>query len=663
MKKGLYGLIGVLLLGCGSDDPVRDQDDSPVDRVKIESIQFKDSGLANCIEGIPEYEAVTYADEVVSLFCGIRGGVPDNPLEILSTEEFSYFHNLRQLSLIGHRFSELDLSYFPNLKSLTITDSLKTEFDFIHNKNLEEVEISSYADGQSQRLEFEIDLSKNSALRTVSVNSVSQLVLPENAPLELVSVRFNTMNSGAFSNYGANVRELDFEQYTSLKQLNLIGVFSSLTLPKTSSLEILGLAGSVLSSPANLAEQVKLKSLKIKLSSGQESLDLSGLENLETLDLYGAGIKAVDFPSGSKLAELKINSAVLDSLSFDNLLSLESVTLVAPRLQALSFSNLSRLNYVTINSFDLNTLAVDEATGNSLAELRIDDSQLSELTLGGCGNLSLLDLGNSKLNKLDLSHCSGLKDVHLQRTELDQLELQSNQQLEQLAVVDGFEKRVVLPAENSVLVEAVDSGVTIDDFLTEHNQDIGFRRCIENAVQDLSVTYVDEITQIVCPHDDGKFRVSSLYAYVNDELIETNTYTVFSAQGLELFENLEYLDLSGNWLNTIQLPKKSLRSVDLSHNVFQNVDLHSNDTLEDLNLIENPLNSLHLPKNLNTLKLNNQILWAYTDIGISNGYDIERMKDSVTDNPLVYDDFAQITKVGFWGYLERLDSEVAIEWY
>lgn len=158
-----------------------------------------------------------------------------------------------------------------------------------------------------------------------------------------------------------------------------------------------------------------LKELTINYQEELETLDLSGLPQLESLMCQSnSKLKQVNFNGLCNLKEVNISFCnEMEELCFDGLVSLEKLTFLNnPKLNQLSFNNLPSLTelscqvHPSLTSMDVTTLTNLTkliCTSNSLSSLNVDN--LTNLTWLGCNKNNLKELSVVKNSKLATLHC------------------------------------------------------------------------------------------------------------------------------------------------------------------------------------------------------------------------------------------------------------------
>lgn len=158
-----------------------------------------------------------------------------------------------------------------------------------------------------------------------------------------------------------------------------------------------------------------LKELTINYQEELETLDLSGLPQLESLMCQSnSKLKQVNFNGLCNLKEVNISFCnEMEELCFDGLVSLEKLTFLNnPKLNQLSFNNLPSLTelscqvHPSLTSMDVTTLTNLTkliCSSNSLSSLNVDN--LTNLTWLGCNKNNLKELSVVKNSKLETLHC------------------------------------------------------------------------------------------------------------------------------------------------------------------------------------------------------------------------------------------------------------------
>ena len=180
--------------------------------------------------------------------------------------------SLQTLDLSGNKIEEIDLRNNINLKSLDLSG------DDDHESNLSSVDLSKNVNLESLHLEktklTNLDLSNNSKLKTLFIdyNKLMSLDLSKNVNLENLRSSHSSLVSLNLSNC-SNLESLDAYNNYSLENLDL----------------------------PNYSE--KLKSLYLYGDSKLTSINLSGLPNLNTLNLNHTSIEKIDLSNNTKLTD------------------------------------------------------------------------------------------------------------------------------------------------------------------------------------------------------------------------------------------------------------------------------------------------------------------------------------------------------------------------
>lgn len=118
-------------------------------------------------------------------------------------------------------------------------------------------------------------------------------------------------------------------------------------------------------------------------------------------------------------------------------------------------------------------------------------------------------------------------------------------------------------------------------------------QCVDQALRSIYVETLEDVTHLHC---HAPTFISDYHKVIPHQPLgpgERRPLPVKSIAGLEKLTHLETLDLSHNLIEEIDLsPFKNLRSVYLMNNLIRDIDLSHNTNLESLDISNNPLESI-----------------------------------------------------------------------
>lgn len=300
-----------------------------------------------------------------------------------------------------------------------------------------------------------------------------------------------------------------------------------------------------------------------------QSVDVSGCEKLEYLELTDNAIEAIDLSECPALKVLR--------MTWNNL-----TTIDVSACKALTHLYV-RKNTALAGTIDLsqNTLLEEVWCGESLVEglnlgndhsalhtLITYDSKISSLDLSTCPNLRKLEAHSMALTALDVTKCSKLEHLWLKFNKVSELDLTGCPMLTEVQI--GYNEITSLDLSNSPLINILEAAA---NNLTEVNLS-GCESLVTLSLQDNELETIDlKDCSILFQIDVARNRLKSLDLANKSELVVIN------------FEDneLEELNIEGSPNITLLYGGgNNLRKLDLRrHTLLQEV-LLSNNKLEEL---------------------------------------------------------------------------------
>lgn len=307
-----------------------------------------------------------------------------------------------------------------------------------------------------------VDLSRNTSLRYINLafNQLSSLTLPENVveELNLRGNSFTMLDLSGNSNlrtlycYGNQMdvlsvadcpslqvvhcaqnrlSTLDVSGCPSLRELSFEGnQVTSIDLSAAAELVSLNCSSNQLSS-LDLRACKNLRWLNAENSDQLGSLNVSGLDQLESLYVWNCGLTELIISGCSALNQLNCTENQLTSLDLTGLSSLATVYCESNQLTslitsgAISIQNLycggNQLEDLDVSGLTslrelvcyANRLTALNLTGlSSLETVSCQNNQITSLSIQGCGKLRYLDFSTNRIADIDLGTCPSLEEVH-----------------------------------------------------------------------------------------------------------------------------------------------------------------------------------------------------------------------------------------------------------
>jgi hypothetical protein len=445
-------------------------------RLRFADLNIEDKNLKACIKN-----DFTYADEVKTIYCPIRGSA--GGYVIRSFKGLEQLSNLEEMFLYGLDLRSVDFSELKHLKKLTIGDSRIDGLAFWKIPGLEEVAVDQFGLLSPTST---LDFSQNTHLRRMNLSGIGQVILPDSDSLEFLSLRMNLNAISTDNKYP----DLDLSRYTHLYKLEIDNRVGSLTLPENSVLDSFGCMRCKPQKLVNFEKQQRLVNLSLSLPADTTQLNLSDFSRLHYLNLDSETLKGLGLDNNPRLNQLVLNTPTLTQLRAPALNGLTRLDLTAPKLMQLDSAVMPNLVDLKVNTPGFKQL--DLSTLNNLEHLFLDDGALQALTLGANSRLEDIFIGSSKIQALDFSQLSALKNLRLGRNQLQVLDVQSNLALMSLTYTLPAPADIRLPEVGFELPVAIEPAVKKIQALTSADiPDEILRKCVTATATSQGIEYVD----------------------------------------------------------------------------------------------------------------------------------------------------------------------------
>ncbi len=535
-----------------------------------------------------------------------------NISNLLGIEDFV---GLDSLNCSSNKLSSLDISNIIGLKNLSCFSNYLKELDVQSNTSLIRL---SCGDNKLSTL----DVSKNTNLVQLvcNGNALTELDVSENLELLILNC-----NSNHIAGSG-----LDLSKNTKLVQLFCSNnKLTTIDVTANTALEEIVCASNYLSG-LNVLNNAALVKLDCSLNY-LTSLDVSGNVNLEELNCNTNQIKSLNFSLNTLLRSLSCDNNQLTSLNVTSNDSLRTISVSTNKLKDLNITDNQLLNELSCSGNQLSSLNVSSndslkilscknnelsnlnLTNNLLLEfLDCDYNQLTGLNPGMNILLSDLSCSDNSLTVLDVSSNVLLRFLSVNNNQLEELNLSGNDLLERLSC-----------SGNSIITLDLSNSAQLTSLNGSSNQLVSANIKNGNNSQ-LSSLYLTDNPSLTCIEVDDTAFANNAPGWTKDDIASYNldcrydeTYVpddhfeqVLISLGYDTGPVDDYvltdaintitdLDISGENISDLTGIEgfAALRSLDISSNLLDSLDLGNNTALTTLICSNNQLDSLGLSDN------------------------------------------------------------------
>lgn len=621
---------------------------------------------------IANITALDLYDKGITDLTGIEGFTSLSNLDIsknnLSTVNLSSNPTLQYLSCDECSLTSLNINSNTNLIELSVVNNTLQSLDFSQNAVLESIsagmnaisaiDLSSntsikYVSLYSNQLAA-IDLSRNTNLETLIIynNALTGLNLSSNISLKELLVQNNQLRTldiknGNNSNFVINngERAFDARNNTGLACITVDdATFATTNFTKVDSNTTFsnncGTPDGFTNVPDDLFEQ-KLIDLgyddvldNYVLTANIENItsleieninidDLTGLEafvSLETLILKNLSFDTIDLTPFSNLKSLNLFRNLLRSVDVSSNTALEVLSLAENRLTNLDLSQNTNLEHLSLNYNELTSIDISSNTKLKTVNI-LGNSQGNQITSIDLSSNTLLEevhLQGNLLTSIDVSNNRNLTHLFVPQNNISAIDVSNNLALERLSLTsNNLSSLDVSMLQNLAFLYTSDNNLSCISVY-----DVAFANQQYTQFADSSTFFVSDCDDIVAI-PDSKFEEKLIELQLDDEI---NGYIVKSR-----IETVESLNISTSNSNTNKITNltgiaafTSLKSLRASFQDINNVDLSSNQQLEDFSAQFSNINTIMLPNsdNLILLDLQNNNL---SDIDLSNNPNLQSL--------------------------------------
>ncbi len=561
--------------------------------------------------------------------------------------------NVTQVIVPGKGIASLEgIEFFPNLDWISAGDNQLTALDVSQNTKL--TSLMCGVNGLTN-----LDLSENVLLDYLDCSENQLTALNLSANTELVNLNCNMNQLTALDVSGLNklevltcgwnpIKTLNVSENSALRSLSCESTgLTTLDVSRNAGLTSLSCEENALTT-LNLSGNPLLESLSCR-NNQITALDFSNNRSLEELYFDNNKLTDVDVSMLKSLKYLGCSDNQLGVLDVSDNTALRSLTCDDAGLTVLDVSQNTELVLLSCENNALTTL--DVTTLRDLEEFYCGRNQLGTLDVSGNKALWLLSCGQNELTALDVSNLAELNYLSCEDNALTELDVSSNRSLMKLTCSGNALTSLDINVSGGLDLFECEHNVL--DILIEHERTFDLTTLpggfdankasdwMGASVSGNTLTIEEEASEATYAYDCGSGHAAAFTLNVSgiqppkiavseenfpdamfrtfvrisfdqdgdDELsvqelqavtsIEAPEWSIASLQGIEFFENLEYLACNSNQIAQLDVSQNTaLEVLDCSDNPLTALDVRANIALQDLAADETGLKELDVSGNL-----------------------------------------------------------------
>lgn len=522
--------------------------------------------------------------------------------------------NLKTLILAGHKITDLDLSSNTNLEKVV------AQFNEIESVILPETERLTEVDFWGNKLSA-IDVSNLPNLKKLALynNELSSINTSQNPYLETLNVSLNTLNS------------IDITNNTKLTSLYItLAGLTELDVSQNINLETLDCTNNALTT-LDVTQNNNLRTLNCSSNNTIESLNVSNNRLLETLNCMQNDIAVLDISNNIRLTDFdaRINNLTciqVWDVDFANQNWSEKIDASASFGES-CYTRISDKKFeqaLIDKEFD-NTLDgyILTSRANAIEQLIIPSKQISDLSgIEDFTALTFLNISNNNLTSLDVSNNTSLSSLIVDQNELERLDISTNTSLFSLKANNN----------NLTCIQVYDEAFANTNWSKGIDATASFSEdCDDKWTVEVDKDVKDILVIISGIDEDNDGEITLKEAKEFSGSLDLSNKDIKNIEGLQAFENITSLNLSGNKLKdlsaltgkTITLIRKTtgkkkqvsakaskLETLIVSDNSFETLNLEELKDLKAINVSNNP--------SLETLSVKNGTNASVTSFNATN---------------------------------------------
>ncbi|MEM6718988.1 MAG: hypothetical protein AAF611_06730 [Bacteroidota bacterium] len=554
-------------------------------------------------------------------------------LNSVSSIDLSQNTALQTLSCRNNNLTALDISANTNLRDVFATDNPINVIDVsanvlleklgLGNSNLSSIDVSNNTALEILELSFNqitsLDLSANTNLQEVYVNNTSLTFLNIQNGTNTSITNFNAANNPTLTcilvddaTYSTtNWTFIDaatsfsdtYCRYTAIPDANFEARLEALGYDDISgdgqvptalieTVTSLNLQAQSISDITGIEDFTALGSLRLTNNS-LTSIDLSQNVNLSFLWCEQNSLTSLDLSNNTDLGFVSASQNSITSFDGTGLTQITSLSLWNNLLESIDLTGMTALRTMDISSNSVTTL--DVSTNTALQELKAPNNSINGLDVSTNTALTRIEIRNNSVNSLDLTNNPALTVIDVRVNGMTSLNVQNGNNTN----ITAFRAN----NNNNLTCILVDDAAysTANWTIIDNQTSFSDTYCDYTAIPDanfeaaLEALGYDDITA------DGQ---------VPTELISTVTSltirneSIGDLTGIEDFEQLTFLDCSGNSLQSLDVTSNSnLETLRASSNNLTSVNIDNLLLLEDADFESNDLTVINTSTNTNLEEL------------------------------------------------------------
>lgn len=516
----------------------------------------------------------------------------------LSSLDVGYNKELHKLSCGNNRITSLDLRQNTGLDSLICDANLLTTIDLSHNLNLVGLNCNS------NRLSG-LDITDNVGLKQLfcSGNNLTSLDLTNNTELLELVCSDNLLAS------------LDVSRNDTLKRLDCsVNYITALNFSNNHVLEKVNCNSNYLSS-LDFTTDSLLRELNCDYNQITD-LDISRNDSLRIITASGNKLKELALENNRRLVSLSCNDNYLNTLDISRNDSLKILNCSKNQLSVLDISK-----NLLLEEFDCSNNKITGIVGlnlcNQLRKISCANNLLSTFNVSSKTLLRILEVNSNQLTELNLDNNSALTRLSCSDNRLTYLDLSNNQNLTSLLCsANNLTGLNLKNAHNGILSSMIATG---NSYLTcIEVDDPGVASLNSNWQIDTIAAYSTNChyAETFVPDDSFEqalvtkgYDSGPLDNYVITSAIDTlkvlnvSGRNIADLTGIQGFVSLRSLNISSNHLDSLDIASNVfLTSLNCSGNLLTRLDLSNNSHLDSLDISANQVPELNLD-NMLTLRV------------------------------------------------------------
>lgn len=306
-------------------------------------------------------------------------------------------------------------------------------------------------------------------------------------------------------------------------------------------------------------------------------LQLSGMEYLESLNIYNNRLASLNLENASSLTEIRAyNNNTLSELNLKGCSALDQIYAQNCSLASLDISSCANISYV--QAYNNKITSFDASNKENLASVYLYDNLLEEINLTGCTTLLNLDVKNNRLDELNVNTCTALAFLNCGGNALTfatlpkqaiasysfspQADLLGEPQPYTQKIDLGIQKTVAFPGEETVITEfawfnvttgeekAIADSLMADDGNGRFSIDESLRgsdlRCKMTNAKFPGLTLVYNVILTETLEHYAPDELADLRAFFRQPSVDSG-YIIGEVLGLHLSDTSDW-DISGKWV-------------------------------------------------------------------------------------------------------------------